>query len=190
MSRTLILYATTHGQTRKVATALGEELSALGVTADVVRVDDHPAVRPEPYDAVIVAASVHVGGYQRPIRRWTHLHSAALSRMPSAFVTVCLAVLETRPETRRELAAIRDRFLRRSGWQPTTTKYVAGAVRYTRYHPLVRWVMRRIVAKAGGGTDTTRDYEYTDWEDLRRWAGDFARAHGLAMRAGSAPLAV
>ena len=34
--------------------------------------------------------------------------------------------------------------------------------------------MRRIVAKAGGDTDTTRDYEYTDWDDL--WA--FARAFG------------
>jgi menaquinone-dependent protoporphyrinogen oxidase len=35
--------------------------------------------------------------------------------------------------------------------------------------------MKRIVAKAGGDTDTTRDYEYTDWEDLRRFAQDFAR---------------
>ena len=33
--------------------------------------------------------------------------------------------------------------------------------------------MKRIVAKAGGGTDTTRDYEYTDWNDLRVFAHEF-----------------
>ena len=34
-------------------------------------------------------------------------------------------------------------------------------------------MMKRIVAKAGGGTDTTRDYEYTDWNDLRVFAHEF-----------------
>ena len=38
-------------------------------------------------------------------------------------------------------------------------------------------MMQRIVAKAGGDTDTTRDFEYTDWNDLRSFAEDFA---GLA----------
>jgi menaquinone-dependent protoporphyrinogen oxidase len=36
-------------------------------------------------------------------------------------------------------------------------------------------MMRRIVAKAGGDTDTSRDYEYTDWADVRTFAEEFAR---------------
>jgi len=35
--------------------------------------------------------------------------------------------------------------------------------------------MKRIVAKAGGDTDTSRDYMYTDWNDLRAFADDFRR---------------
>jgi menaquinone-dependent protoporphyrinogen oxidase len=54
-------------------------------------------------------------------------------------------------------------------------KFVAGALPYTRYNWLKRWIMRRIVAKAGGDTDTTRDFEYTDWEDLRAFARTFGR---------------
>jgi menaquinone-dependent protoporphyrinogen oxidase len=50
---------------------------------------------------------------------------------------------------------------------------VAGAVLYTQYPWLKKWMMKRIVGKAGGGTDTTRDYEYTDWNDLRRFANEF-----------------
>ena len=35
--------------------------------------------------------------------------------------------------------------------------------------------MKRIVAKAGGATDVSRDYDYTDWADLRVFAEDFRR---------------
>jgi BON domain len=55
---------------------------------------------------------------------------------------------------------------------------VAGALPYTRYGWLKRQMVKRIVEKAGSeDTDTTRDYEYTDWNDLRDFAQDFV---GLA----------
>jgi menaquinone-dependent protoporphyrinogen oxidase len=41
------------------------------------------------------------------------------------------------------------------------------------------------VASAGGDTDTSRDYEYTDWKDLREFTARFAAlvTPALAMRA-------
>ena len=175
MSRVSILYGTTDGQTRKIAEAIAATLREEHCVVDVV---DAAAVSPDHtprgYDGVIVAASVHAGGYQKTVMRWVRAHAAALNRTPSAFVSVCLAVLEQRPEAHRELAAIVERFFHRSGWRPTVTKLVAGALPYTRYGWLKKWVMKRIVAKAGGDTDTTRDYEYTDWTDLSAFARDFA----------------
>lgn len=35
--------------------------------------------------------------------------------------------------------------------------------------------MKRIAAKAGGETDTSHDYDYTDWADLRAFTHDFRR---------------
>jgi len=35
--------------------------------------------------------------------------------------------------------------------------------------------MKRIAAKAGGDTDTSRDYEYTDWNALSRFTVQFVR---------------
>ena len=37
------------------------------------------------------------------------------------------------------------------------------------------------MAKAKGDTDTSRDYEYTDWEAVRRFAGEFALAAGIML---------
>jgi menaquinone-dependent protoporphyrinogen oxidase len=97
-------------------------------------------------------------------------------------VSVCLAVLQREPKVERDLAAIVDHFLTSTGWRPAITKQVAGALAYSRYNWLKRWAMIRIVRKAGGDTDTSRDYEYTELggcPELRRGVRSIAaRASG------------
>jgi menaquinone-dependent protoporphyrinogen oxidase len=174
MIHLLIVYGTTDGHTRKIAGVLAEDLRAQRCSVDLLDAGGSLRHRsPADYDGVIVAASVHIGSYQSGVKRWVRTHAATLNRIPTAFLSVCLAVLEKRPEAQREIRAIMQRFFRDCGWQPTLTRLVAGAVLYTRYPWLKKWMMKRIVAKAGGGTDTTRDYEYTDWNDLRDFAGEF-----------------
>jgi menaquinone-dependent protoporphyrinogen oxidase len=173
MARILIVYASTHGQTAKVAAVLADTLRGLPAIVDVFEASAAP--RPDEYDGVIVAASVHAGRHQKSIRGWTKVHAAVLNSKHSAFVSVCLAVLQQDLKARQELDAIGARFIDEVGWTPDVIKPVAGALLYTRYNWLLRRVMKRIVAKAGGDTDTTRDYEYTDWQDVREFAERFGR---------------
>jgi menaquinone-dependent protoporphyrinogen oxidase len=175
MSRILVVYGTTEGQTAKIAQSLGDALREEGASADVANAGA-AWPDPRPYDAVIVAASIHVGGYQRAVRRWVRAHADVLNEKPSAFVSVCLAVLQSEAKVQQELSAIVDRFLKKTGWRPSTTKHVAGALAYTQYNWLTRIAMVRIARKAGGDTDTSRDHEYTDWADVRAFAGAFARS--------------
>ena len=132
-----------------------------------------------------MAASVHAGRYQKSVEKWVHAHAAALGRKPAAFVSVCLGVLQHDAKVERDLQAILDRFVAIAGWRPTAVKFVAGALPYTHYGWLRRLVMKRIVAKAGGDTDTSRDFEYTDWNDLRHFAVDFGL--GLPSPAAAPP---
>jgi menaquinone-dependent protoporphyrinogen oxidase len=173
-ARILVVYGTTDGQTRKIASAIGNALRSDGCEVDVV---DAAAKSPDvdAYAGVIVAASVHAGGYQRPVLRWVAGHVDALDRRPNAFVSVCLGVLEHNPKTDAALAGIRNAFFSMTGWQPSECKVVGGALKYRRYNWLKRWAMRRIVAKGGGDTDTSRDYEYTDWDDVKAFAHAFGR---------------
>jgi len=183
MSRVLMLYGTTDGHTRKIATAVAETLRAEHCDVAVVDAADvTPDIRPEEFDAVLVAASVHAGGHQRPVRRWVRAYAAQLNRMPTAFLSVCLGILEQRPEVQREVVEIMRRFEREAGWQPTTDKVVAGALLYRNYGFIKRWLMRRIVAKGGGDTDTSQNYEYTDWQALRDFVRTFARRQLGAMQ--------
>ena len=172
MSRILVLYGTTEGHTRKVANAIGDSIRASGLDVDVVHVDES---KPDPsdYSAVIVAASVHAGGYQKAVRNWVRAHAEQLDAKPGAFVSVCLSILSKNEAGRKEAAAIPQRFLESSRWHPGVVKIVAGALLYTHYNFFIRWIMKRIVAEAGGDTDTSRDYEYTDWTDVRAFAREF-----------------
>jgi menaquinone-dependent protoporphyrinogen oxidase len=183
MSRILVIYGTTEGQTAKIGRFMGETLRAGGISTDVIEART-ASPSPDDYDAVIVAASLHAGGYQRAVRRWVHANAQALNKMPTAFVSVCLAVLQHDPKVTQEITDIAERFFNATGWRPGIRKFVAGALRYSRYNWFKRWAMVRIVRKAGGDVDTSHDYEYTGWADLRIFAEEFARP--LASRAAPA----
>jgi menaquinone-dependent protoporphyrinogen oxidase len=175
MSRVLILYGTTDGHTRSVAEAIGRTLQLGGLTVNVVEAARaNPAARD--YGAVIVAASLQAGGYQAAVEQWVREHASDLAARPTAFVSVCLGILQKNDAAvMADLNAVVRRFCAKTGWQPGSVKFVPGALLYTRYNLLKRWIMKRIVAKAGGDTDTSRDYVYTDWNDVRAFAEDFRR---------------
>jgi menaquinone-dependent protoporphyrinogen oxidase len=105
--------------------------------------------------------------------RWVQAHAHALSYTASAFVSVCLGVLPLSPKVERELTEVMNRFAVQTNWNPPCIKRVAGALLYTRYGWLKRMVVLRIVKRAGGSTDVSRDHEYTDWEELRGFAKAF-----------------
>ena len=175
MSRVLVFYDTTDGHTHAIADAIGRALRLGGVPVDVVQAGMlNPIARD--YSAVIVAASVHAGKYQRGVFDWVKQHAAELNARPTAFVSVSLGILQqSDPQVMADINAIVTRFTADTGWNPAAVKHVAGALLYTRYNFLKRWIMKRIAAKAGGDTDTSQDYDYTNWSDLRAFADDFGR---------------
>jgi menaquinone-dependent protoporphyrinogen oxidase len=173
MTRILVLYSTSEGQTAKIAKAIAMRLRFDHCVADVVnaRVADP---RPSGYDGIVIAGSLHAGGYQKPIAKWVRAHLSEFGHRPTAFVSVCLAVLSKQEKARDEARAIPRRFVDGLGWHPTVIKVVAGALPYTKYNIFKRWIMKRIASASGGDTDTSRDYEYTDWKDLRDFVDRFS----------------
>lgn len=175
MNSVLVLYGTTDGHTRGVADAIGRALQLSGLHVDVVEAGTRqPSICD--YSAVVVAASVHAGKYQPAVCEWVRANAADLNARPSAFVSVSLGILQkSDPKVVADLDAIVQRFTHATGWNPGVVKHVAGALLYTRYNLFKRWIMKRIAASAGGETDTSKDYDYTDWNDLRAFADAFGR---------------
>jgi menaquinone-dependent protoporphyrinogen oxidase len=186
MPRILVVYGTTDGHTARVAEAIGRTLRDEGVTAIVDEANRTTHVADD-FDATIVTASVHAGRFQDAVERWVRQNHRALNARPGAFVSVCLGVLQHDPKVDRDLQRMIERFTTSTSWRPTTTKIVAGALLYTQYGWLKRMAMLWIASRAGGATDTSRDYIYTDWSDLSAFVTRFAHDHVPRATAGESP---
>ncbi len=169
-----IVYGTTEGHTRKICEHLASVLRRHDDRVDILYGADLPAdFDVARYDGVIVGASLHEGKHQRYIRHFVDEHVDGLNRMPSAFFSVSLSAAsdDTRPDAQK----CADEFVEETGWHPAQVELVAGALKYTQYNWLKRFVMKKISASAGGDTDTSQDFEYTDWDQVDGLAEAFHR---------------
>ncbi len=169
----LIVYGTTEGQTRKISHFMEAILKDGGHEVTVADASETPP-SPSSYDAVIIGASIHIHKYQSAVVHYINRHIEDLNKIPSAFFSVCLAVASDMEEEHQEAGKITNDFLEHIGWKPLMTTQIAGALKYTQYDFFTRLVMKRIAKREGRTTDTSKDYEYTDWNAVREFAAEFA----------------
>ena len=172
MSRILILFATIDGQTARIAERMAAVLKADGhqVTLRPARMadgDDDAWL----FDGVIVGGGIRYGSYAKYLAPIVQRSVVPLT-CPTAFFSVCLSAAGPGAKPRTAQSYV-DTFLGELGWSPHQVESFGGALLYRRYNPFIRLLMKMIVRFAGGETDTSRDYEYTDWEAVARFAHDF-----------------
>jgi menaquinone-dependent protoporphyrinogen oxidase len=171
----LVCYATGEGQTAKVATYIGDTLRAAGHDPSVVDLEDAPRdLDVSTYDGVLLGASIHLGKHQDAMVQFTRDHRETLETLPSGFFEVCISAASDDPGRQAEARRYVDEFREATGWAPDTVGIFAGAFRFTQYGFFKRRLLKRIAADATGDTDTSRDFEYTDWDDVTAFAEAFA----------------
>jgi menaquinone-dependent protoporphyrinogen oxidase len=184
MTNILIAYATKEGQTRAIAQRIAQTLAAQAHAVELVDTDS--PVRPldiERFQAAVVGGPIHARGYPRSIVRFVVEHRRFLEQVPSAFFSVGLAIASRTSDGRAQTTAVVEKFIQKTGWRPRRVELFAGALTYSKYNFLIRFLMRRISASEGGDTDTSRDYEYTDWSAVEAFARTL-----VADGAGASPM--
>jgi menaquinone-dependent protoporphyrinogen oxidase len=76
------------------------------------------------------------------------------------------ATPEARAAAAKHVGEQLSAFAETTGWHPARVVPVAGALLYTHYNPLVRWMMKKIAKSEAMPTDTSKDYEFTNWGAL------------------------
>lgn len=183
MAKLLIAYLSREGQTEKIVRRLSERLAQRGHSAESYDLDHaRNAIDPQRFDAVLLAVPIYAGGFPHAALAFAKKHRETLARIPSSFMSVGLAVMSRTHDGKAQTLQIVDRFLTQTGLRPRHVELMAGALMYTKYGFLKRWVMRRIVEGEGGDVDTSRDYEYTDWAAVDAFAAVLAQDLELASR--------
>jgi len=162
----LVVYASTHGHTAKVAARMACAMRAEGLRVDVRDVCDVGGADPARYDVVVVGASLHQEHHQRGIVRWVAAHRAALAARPSAFFSVSLSAAEDTPESHAATQRCIDELCSQTDWRPARTERIAGCLQYREYDFATRQLMRLLMKRMGHPTDASHDHDYTDWEGV------------------------
>lgn len=174
MARVLIVYGTTEGHTAEVAERMATVIRGEG---NQVELRDSKEVRKLPvsgdFDAIIVGASVHAGDYQSSVREFVKRNRELLERIPSAFFSVSLSAADSDEDSATETETVLEKFFRETGWRPKRVEVIAGALVYTHYNVFMRHVMKLIAKSHGRPIDTSRDFDFTDWDGVERFARDF-----------------
>lgn len=175
MSRVLVCYGSSEGHTAMIAGRIGDILAGIGHDPLVISTKHPPPdIDLRRYDGVMVAASVHRGRHQQHTVSFVRRHVDRFNAIPSAFVSVSLTAAVDRHDSQHTADEYVQTFLAETGWEPTRTHIVGGALKYRQYGRLLGFIMRRLASSVGLSTDTSRDHEYTDWTALEAFTREFA----------------
>ena len=173
--KVLIAYATTEGQTRKIAEKIANQVRELGHAAELVDVDrGRHKINVDDFNAVIVAASVHQHDHQDAIEIFVDACLAALSTKPTMFLSVSLSAAFD--EGHREAQECIAKFIEKTGWTPGVSLPVAGALRNEEYDYFQQQILEHVVLKNRKVDHPERDHEFTDWKALAEAVEAFLKA--------------
>jgi menaquinone-dependent protoporphyrinogen oxidase len=170
----LIVYGSKEGQTAKIAECMAQIIRNRGLQASTYSGKEIQAdFATDGFDAAIIGGSIHIGKYPAYLREFVTQHRDWLNKVPSAFFTVCMAIHSHNAVEREEAESFGKDFIEATQWRPALVETFAGAVKYTQYNFIIRFIMKRITKREGGSTDTSQDHEYTDWDAVARFTNRF-----------------
>ncbi|CNL02026.1 MULTISPECIES: menaquinone-dependent protoporphyrinogen IX dehydrogenase [Yersinia] len=170
--KVLILYSSRDGQTKTIASYIAKELSVVA-TCEIQDLADVGQIDLSQYQQVMIGASVRYGHFNPSLTKFVNKHVEQLNQMPSAFFAVNLTARKPEKRSPQTNAYVR-KFLLSTPWQPTLCTVFAGALRYPRYRWIDRVMIQLIMRMTGGETDTSKEVEYTDWQQVSGFAQDFS----------------
>ena len=163
--KVLIVYATTEGQTQKIAEKIAGQIRELGHDVDLVDLGHkRKGLNPDDFDAAIVAASVHQKTHQEEIEIFATASREILGTKRTMFLSVSLSAAFG--EGHAEAQACIAKFIAQTGWTPNISLPVAGALRNESYDYFQQQILEHEVLKNRNLGSLSRDHEFTDWEAL------------------------
>jgi menaquinone-dependent protoporphyrinogen oxidase len=169
MSRTLLVYSTVDGHTRKICERLQQSLEQNGHSVRLAELEPSVRLDPASFDRIAIGASIRYGRHRPAVYGFIEANRQVLEHKPSAFFSVNVVARKTgkdRPDSNPYIKSFR----RRTTWAPTELAVFAGKLDYPSYGFFDRQVIRLIMWLTKGPTDPTSCVEFTNWTAVDSFA--------------------
>ncbi len=171
MEKVLFLHSSSEGQTIKILNHIERDLGDQ-YCCEYSDIHLEPKIDFSDYDRILVGASVRYGHLNKKLYQFIDRNLTDLEQAKVAFFCVNLTARKEGKDTPATSAYIK-KFLLKSPWHPKMMAVFAGALRYPRYNFFDRTMIKLIMKLTDGETDTTKEVEYTDWQQVSNFSQQF-----------------
>lgn len=165
MKKILLTYSTVDGHTKTIC----EKILSYCKTSQVDILPIDRSINIKDYDTVVIGASIRYGKYREEIFEFIKENEELLNSKDNAFFSVNVVARKenkNKPETNPYLI----KFLNKISWQPKILDVFAGKIDYPKYKFLDKYAIKFIMWITKGPTDTSKVYEFTDWNRVKSFA--------------------
>ena len=165
MKKILLTYSTVDGHTKTIC----EKILSYSKTSQVDILPIDSSINIKDYDTVVIGASIRYGKYREEIFEFIKENEELLNSKDNAFFSVNVVARKenkNKPETNPYLI----KFLNKISWQPKILDVFAGKIDYPKYKFLDKYSIKFIMWITKGPTDTSKVYEFTDWNRVKSFA--------------------
>ncbi len=158
--RVLVTYASKYGSTGGVADAIGKELCAKGLAADVALIRNAGDLGL--YQGIVVGSAIYMGKWMPEATDFVKKNREILRRMPVAYFLVCITLAQPTEKNRAKALSYVEPIMKAvPEIRPLAIGTFAGALDYK--NP--SWFYKQFL-KAKGAPEG----DFRDWNSIRSWA--------------------
>ena len=162
--RNIFIYYTSNGQSLKICNALNQNKESL-----ITDIDKIKTVKLDEFDQIIIGASVKYGDHNKKIYDFIKNNKILLETKKTGFFSVNATARKSeknKPETNPYVI----KFLKKTNWTPDNIGVFAGKIDFPNYNFLEKYIIKVIMWITNGPTDTSKTFEFTDWEDVKKFS--------------------
>ena len=169
----LIIYSSTDGQTKKICETIREYLPS-GNKFKLISLDEALYFNLEKCEKIIIGASIRYGRHNKKVLDFIIKNKNILDLKKTAFFSVNVVARKEEKSTPETNPYVLN-FLKKTNWKPNKLSVFAGKVDYPNYSFINKTVIRFIMMITKGPTDTNNSYEFTNWENVRKFAKELEK---------------
>lgn len=168
----LVAFGTRYGSTAMVASTIASELRSAGHADRVADLRERAPANLGSYEMVVVGSPVFIGKWTKPAQEFLRRNAEAMAEKKVALFVCCSDVLfEEKVDAGRKMyledvAAAYD-------LRPVAMGMFGGEVDFNKYSMFTRFLLSKVGAREAmetRGIETSKPYDFRDWEQVRTWA--------------------
>jgi len=160
----IFIYSSSNGQSLKICEALNKNKESLIIDMDMLK-----TTKLDNFDQIVIGASVKYGDHNKKVYEFVKKNRVLLEKKKTVFFSVNATARKSEKNTPKTNPYI-IKFLKKTNWTPDHIGVFAGMIDFPNYNFIEKYIIKLIMWITNGPTDTSKTFEFTNWEDVKKFS--------------------